>query len=118
VFNDLDQIVITNPSPAINGPGVGTSYLIPQPGTRLDLATLVANLPAGFSLTNVAAIDDLGELTGTATDASCTFTTFRCNSYPFLLVPLADGELCGEVEPQGARILKQVIQTIQQFRRK
>jgi hypothetical protein len=105
VFNNLDQIVITNS--VFAGPGVGTSYLVPQPGTRLDLDTLVVNLPAGFSLDNVAAIDDQGNITGIAADAAYV------NMAPFLLVPLADGETCGEVEVHGCQIPAAVLQLLQ-----
>jgi len=93
VFNDLGQIVITSPPYA--GPGFGTSYLLPKPGTRLDLANLVVNLPAGLSLDSVVSIDDEGKMAGVAADASYS------NLYPFLLVPLADGDECGEVNVHG-----------------
>ena len=104
VFNDLDQIVITNP--AFEGSGFGTSYLVPSPGTRIDLDTLVVNLPAGLSLDNVAAIDDEGNITGIAGDAAYV------NTYPFLLVPLADGEESAEVEVQGLKFPSNILQIL------
>jgi hypothetical protein len=105
VFNNLDQIVITNSLFA--GQGFGTSYLVPQPGTRLDLDGLVVNLPAGLSLDNVAGIDDQGNITGIAGDAT------YANTFPFLLVPLADGETCGDVEVHGCQIPAAVLQILQ-----
>ena len=58
LFNNNNQIVITLGSPP------GTSYLIPKPGVRLDLATLVVNLPAGQDIRVVTDIDDQGDLIG------------------------------------------------------
>jgi hypothetical protein len=78
VFNDEDQIVITLSSD-------GNSYLVPMPGTRLNLATLVPNLPAGLGLTQVVSIDNGGNITGLATDADSNF-------YPFLLQALGENE--------------------------
>jgi hypothetical protein len=79
VFNDRDEIVITNSSD-------GHSYLVPTPGTRLDLATLIPNLPAGLQPTLVVGIDNAGNITGFAADD--TFTNF----FPFLLVPVGHGD--------------------------
>jgi hypothetical protein len=58
LFNNNNQIVITLVIPA------STSYLIPKPGVRLDLATLVVNLPAGQDIRVVTDIDDQGDLIG------------------------------------------------------
>jgi hypothetical protein len=104
-FNDLDQIVITNP--AFFGPGVGTSYLVPQAGTRLDLASLVVNLPSGLSLNSVVGIDDEGYIIGYASDAAYV------NFYPFLLVPLADGQSNpGNVDVYGFQFPISIIQDL------
>jgi hypothetical protein len=59
---------------------------VPEPGTRLDLASLVSNVPAGLQLTFVVSIDNDGNITGFAADA--TFSNF----FPFLLVPLGDDD--------------------------
>jgi hypothetical protein len=72
VFNDHNQIVITNSTD-------GNSYLVPAPGTRLDLASLVSNLPAGLQLSLVVSIDNAGNMTGFAFDENFDFL-------PFLLV--------------------------------
>jgi hypothetical protein len=72
VFNDRNQIVITNSTD-------GNSYLVPAPGTRLDLASLVSNLPAGLQLSLVVSIDNAGNMTGFAFDENFDFL-------PFLLV--------------------------------
>jgi hypothetical protein len=72
VFNDRNEIVITNSTD-------GNSYLVPAPGTRLDLASLVSNLPAGLQLSLVVSIDNAGNMTGFATDENFDFL-------PFLLV--------------------------------
>jgi len=78
VFNDRDEIVITNSSD-------GNSYLVPTPGTRLDLASLTANVPAGLQLSLVVSIDNAGNITGFAVDENFDF-------FPFLLVPLGHGD--------------------------
>lgn len=78
VFNDEDQIVISLSSD-------GNAYLVPAPGTRLNLATLTPNVPAGLSLTQAVSIDDSGNIAGIATDVNF-------NSYPFLLQPMGDNE--------------------------
>jgi hypothetical protein len=78
LFNDQDQIVITLSSD-------GNTYLVPTPGTRINLATLVPNVPAGLSLTQAISIDDSENITGLATDANF-------NEYPFLLVAMEESE--------------------------
>ena len=78
VFNDRDEIVITNSSD-------GNSYLVPAPGTRLDLASLTANVPAGLQLSLVVSLDNAGNITGFAVDENFDF-------FPFLLVPLGHGD--------------------------
>jgi hypothetical protein len=104
-FNDLDQIVITNL--AFFGPGVGTSYLVPEPGTRLDLASLVVNAPSGLSLNSVVGINDAGAMIGYASDAAYV------NFYPFLLVPIADGQSDpGPVEVRGCQFPSSIIQDL------
>ena len=77
VFNDRDEIVITESSD-------GESYLVPAPGTRLDLASLTSNVPAGVQLSFVVSIDNAGNIAGFAVDANSDF-------FPFLLVPLGHG---------------------------
>lgn len=79
VFNDRDQIVISNSSD-------GNSYLVPAPGTRLDLATITDNVPAGLQLAQVVSIDNESNITGFGADA--TFSNF----FPFLLVPCGQGQ--------------------------
>lgn len=78
VFNDRDEIVITNSSD-------GNSYLVPARGTRLDLASLTSNVPAGVQLSLVVSIDDAGRIAGFAVDENFDF-------FPFLLVPLGHGD--------------------------
>jgi hypothetical protein len=103
--NDLDQIVITNS--AFSGPGVGTSYLVPQPGTRLDLASLVVNVPSGLFLDSVVGIDNEGNIIGFASDAA--YDDF----FPFLLKPLADGQSNpGEVETHGCQLPINILQAL------
>jgi hypothetical protein len=81
LFNDRNQIVITDSSD-------GTSYLVPQPGTRLDLAAITSNIPDGLTLAQGLGMDDAGNITGLAADQFG-------GEYPFLLVPLRDGETDG-----------------------
>jgi hypothetical protein len=78
VFNDRDEIIITNSSD-------GNSYLVPRPGTRLDLASLTSNVPAGLQLSLVVSIDNAGNIAGFAVDENFNF-------FPFLLVPLGHGD--------------------------
>ena len=84
--NSSHEIVITQSSD-------GNSYLVPQPGTRLNLADIVKNVPAGLSLSQAVGIDDDGNIAGVANDA--TFTNF----YPFLLVPIGDHDGFDDVHP-------------------
>jgi hypothetical protein len=77
VFNDRDEIVITESSD-------GESYLVPSPGTRLDLASLTSNVPPGLTLTFVSSIDNAGSIVGFAIDGNFDF-------FPFLLTPLGHG---------------------------
>jgi hypothetical protein len=78
VFNDRDEIVITESSD-------GESYLVPAPGTRLDLASLTSNVPAGVQLSFVVSIDNAGNIAGFAVNDNFDF-------FPFLLVPLGHGD--------------------------
>jgi len=84
--NASDEIVITESSD-------GNSYLVPQPGTRLNLADIVKNVPSGLLLSEAVGIDNEGDIAGVANDA--TFTNF----YPFLLVPIGDHDPFGAVHP-------------------
>jgi hypothetical protein len=79
LFNDRDEIVITNSED-------GNSYLVPTPGTRLDLSSITSNMPAGVQLFLAVGIDNAGNITGFAADE--TFTNF----FPFLLVTLGNGD--------------------------
>ena len=94
VFNDRDQIVITNPAFYTTT----TSYLVTAVGTRLDLANLVVNVPAGLLLQNIASIDNDGNMTGYATDESGE------NIYPFLLLPMNNGDAAGQVHAHGCKL--------------
>jgi hypothetical protein len=88
LFNDRDEIVITFSED-------GNSYLVPTPGTRLDLASLTTNMPAGLQLFFVVGIDNAGNIAGFAADE--TFSNF----FPFLLVTLGNGDPdLGPVHPQ------------------
>lgn len=81
-FNNRDEIVITS-SPSCPSCDDTQCFLVPAPGTRLDLQPLVAGVPAGFRITQSFSIDDSGNITGVAVDASD-------NSHPFLLQPISD----------------------------
>jgi len=86
VFNDRDEIVITETED-------GESYLVPTPGTRLDLAGLTSNVPAGVQLSLVTGIDNAGNIAGFAVDLDGNF-------FPFLLVTLGNGN----PDPGPARV--------------
>lgn len=61
LFNDNNLIVITSVfDPAAE---LGSSYLIPRPGVRLNLADLVQNLPAGENLF-ISDINNHGDMIG------------------------------------------------------
>jgi hypothetical protein len=99
LFNEHDQIVITNP--LYMGPADFNSYLVPAPGVRIDLASLVANMPDGLFLTNVVSIDDEGNMVGNATDAD------YANIYPFMLQKLGDHDGApGSVHVRGCKPAK------------
>ncbi len=58
LFNDDNLIIITlTPPPQ-------TSYIVPQPGVRLNLADLVVNLPAGQGLSLIADLNNHGDMIG------------------------------------------------------
>lgn len=78
VFNDRNEIVISNSSD-------GNSYLVPRPGTRLNLANLVRNVPAALALAIAVSIDNDANIAGFAADVNSNF-------FPFLLIPLRDDE--------------------------
>lgn len=81
VFNDFNQIVITT-SPSTPSSNDTQCFLVPRPGTRLDLAPLVRNVPAGLSITQAVSIDNLGNIAGIARDANA-------NAFAFVLQPIA-----------------------------
>jgi hypothetical protein len=76
---------------------------VPEPGTRLDLTSLVANLPAGLYLDTVVAIDNEGNMTGYAQDD-------MYNLYPFKLQPLANGEAWDHVNVFGCQFPGHVVE--------
>jgi hypothetical protein len=80
VFNNNPQIVITSTASC---PFCDDTqcFLVPAPGTRLDLQPLVQGVPAGFRITQALSIDDAGEITGVARDTND-------NVRPFLLQPI------------------------------
>jgi hypothetical protein len=83
VFNDVDEIVITS-SPSCPSCDDTECFLVPAPGTRLDLAPLVRGVPAGFRITQALSIDNLANIAGVARDADD-------NVHPFLLQPISGG---------------------------
>jgi hypothetical protein len=62
LFNDRNLIVITGVSspPAERG----KSYLVPEPGVRVNLADLVENLPVGLNLSTILDINNHGDMIG------------------------------------------------------
>ncbi len=63
LFNNLNEIVITF---TVNDT---TSYLVPEPGVRLDLATLTENLPSWPDpLEFVTGFNDQGNMVGANSD--------------------------------------------------
>jgi len=62
VLNDHNLIVIT--SVARPASEVGSSYLVPTPGVRLNVADLVENLPPGRKLYTIIDINNHGDLLG------------------------------------------------------
>jgi hypothetical protein len=85
LFNNNKQIVITLTSPA------GTSYLIPQPGVREDLATLVVNLPAGQDIRVVTDMDDQGDMIGVSSTAN-NFLLKRIDGNEHFDTPVVTGQ--------------------------
>ena len=59
VSNDNDVIVITDPFTDEH-----TSYIVPTPGVRLDLAGLVDNLPPGQNLDFILGINNHDDMIG------------------------------------------------------
>lgn len=58
LFNDKNLIVITQVA------GSHTSYLVPNPGVRLNLADLVGNLPDGQDLSAIIDMNNHGDMIG------------------------------------------------------
>lgn len=83
LFNNRDEIIITEVFDTL------TSYLVPSPGVRLDLATLVRNLPVGQQLYYVGSFSDSGDVLG---------STWSGNS--FLLERLGDND----AEPDEVKV--------------
>lgn len=74
LFNDNNLIVITavpDPGP---GPYYKNSYLVPRPGVRLNLASLVENLPSGARFSYIAAINNHGDMLGYDYSGSGSFS--------------------------------------------
>jgi hypothetical protein len=59
VFNDNNLIVTSNIST-----GERTSYSVPRPGVRLDLADLAETVPAGQNLAYTVGINNHGDMIG------------------------------------------------------
>ena len=57
LFNDNNLIVITNTTD-------NTSYLVPKPGVRLNLADLVENLPSGQNVAYILDMNNPGNMIG------------------------------------------------------
>ncbi len=64
LFNDNNLIVITLIF------GSNTSYLVPKPGVRLNLADLVENLPAGQDLFFITDMNNHGDMIGSSSTGS------------------------------------------------
>jgi hypothetical protein len=62
-FNDNNLIVITRVS-SPDAESLKKSYLVPKPGTRLNLADLVKNLPSGLNLSAIVDINNHGDMVG------------------------------------------------------
>jgi hypothetical protein len=68
LFNDKNMIVITLAN--TRGSSRKTSYLVPRPGVRLDLADLVENLPAGQELRLITDMNNRGTMIGTSSSGA------------------------------------------------
>jgi hypothetical protein len=60
LFNDNNLIVITQVVSS------RTSYIVPRPGVRLNLADLVVNLPAGQDLYSITDLNNHGDMIGSS----------------------------------------------------
>jgi hypothetical protein len=69
LFNDHNLIVITLAGTRGSG-GKRTSYLVPEPGVRLDLADLVENLPEGQDLRLITDMNNHGDMLGSSSKGS------------------------------------------------
>jgi hypothetical protein len=74
VFNDNNVIVISNLFFVQR-----TSYIVPRPGVRLDLAGLVQNLPSGQNLAVIFGINNHGDMIGFSDEGS-TFLLVRVDA--------------------------------------
>lgn len=78
LFNDNNLIVITEVS------GSPVSYIVPQPGVRLNLADVVVNLPVGQNLASITGLNNGGDMIG-----------FSSTGANFLLQRLGEGDMQG-----------------------
>jgi hypothetical protein len=63
LFNDNNLIVITLVQDS-------NSYLVPQPGVRLNLADLVVNMPAGQDLRSITDMNNHGDMIGSSSQGN------------------------------------------------
>ena len=71
LFNDSNMIVITELFAS------HVSYLVPQPGVRLNLADLVVNLPAGQDLFSITDLNNHGDMIGSSYSTGANFLLQR-----------------------------------------
>jgi hypothetical protein len=81
VTNDNNLIVIT----AVFN--THTSYLVPTPGVRLNLADLVENLPVGQDLFFITDMNNTGDMIGFSSDVSLRRRSFPAGAIPDKRLP-------------------------------
>jgi len=75
-FNDNNLIVIT----LVTQPAseLGNSYLVPEPGVRLNLADMAENLPSGQDLSAIVAVNNHGDMTGAGSQGAFLLERLGC----------------------------------------
>jgi hypothetical protein len=107
LFNDDNLIVITLQSAGASG--TPSSYIVPRPGVRLNLADLVVNLPAGQDLRVITDLNNRGDMIG-STSTGANFLLQRLEDDDHHAYPTPVGHRGSHAIPQGVAIMRSRLQ--------
>jgi hypothetical protein len=101
LFNEDNLIVVTL--------APHTSYIVPRPGLRLNLADLVVNLPPGQELTAIGDLNNHGDMIGT-TSTGANFLLQRLEDDDRQAYPTPAVTSARRAIPQGVAIMRSRLQ--------